>query len=200
MLPCSCAPCQWSQHLQSSHTYPLQPNSHVSPPPPAPSAAAPPSSTPGAAVLAGAPRELLGPRTGGGSSSSSRHLVLSQQKERLDGAVSYLELPQNIATAARQLLPLVVSAYGKAEPRMHMSPATVAAVIYIAARQEGRALSLGMAAAAVTAAGPDVFKEFRCTAAAATAVAAACVDTLMSSYTTVMRWLCVCVCASEWAT
>jgi hypothetical protein len=44
---------------------------------------------------------------------------------------------------------------------MQMSPATDAAVIYIAARQEGRALSLGAAASALDVSGPDVFKEFR---------------------------------------
>lgn len=55
----------------------------------------------------------------------------------------------------------VVQAYGAAEPLMQMSPATVAAVVYIAARQQGRALSLGEAAGALDVAGPSVFKEFR---------------------------------------
>lgn len=87
--------------------------------------------------------------------------MLTQNKERLDGGLSYLNLPQGIANSARQLLAQVVDAYGKAVPHMVMSPATVAAVMYVAARQEGRALSLGAAAAALDVAGPDVFREFR---------------------------------------
>jgi hypothetical protein len=91
----------------------------------------------------------------------SRQLVLSQNRERLDGGLSYLQLPQAVATAARQLLAEVVQAYGAAEPLMQMSPAVVAAVVYIAARQQGRALSLGEAAGALDVSGPAVFKEFR---------------------------------------
>lgn len=98
-----------------------------------------------------------GPRRDG----DSRQLVLSQNRERLDGGLSYLQLPQAVATAARQLLREVVQAYGAAEPLMQMSPATVAAVVYIAARQQGKALSLGEAAGALDVAGPSVFKEFR---------------------------------------
>lgn len=94
-------------------------------------------------------------------SADSRQLVLSQNKGRLDGGLSYLELPPSIAKAARQLLSQVVDAYGQAQPLMQVSPATVAAVTYISARQEGRALSLGTVAGALDVHGPDVFKEFR---------------------------------------
>lgn len=95
-------------------------------------------------------------------SRGNRSVVLSQNKERLDGALSFLELPPNIATAARQLLAQVVEAFSQAETIMHMSPATVAAVLYITARTEGRALSLGAAGSALGVPGPAVFKEFRC--------------------------------------
>jgi transcription initiation factor TFIIIB Brf1 subunit/transcription initiation factor TFIIB len=88
-------------------------------------------------------------------------LILSQNKDRLDGGLSYLNLPQSICNTARQLLPEVVDAFGQAEALMQVSPATVAAIIYIAARQEGRALSLGTAASAMDVSGPEVYREFR---------------------------------------
>jgi transcription initiation factor TFIIIB Brf1 subunit/transcription initiation factor TFIIB len=91
----------------------------------------------------------------------SRHLILAQNKERLDGALSYLELPQHVANAARRLLDQVVKAYGQAEQLMQVSPATVAAVIYTTARQEGRALSMGAVASTLDVTGPEVFREFR---------------------------------------
>jgi hypothetical protein len=94
-------------------------------------------------------------------SGGGRQLILSQNKDRLDSGLSYLNLPQSICNAARQLLPQVVDAFGQAEVLMQVSPATVAAIIYIAARQEGRALSLGTAASAMDVAGPDVYREFR---------------------------------------
>jgi transcription initiation factor TFIIIB Brf1 subunit/transcription initiation factor TFIIB len=88
-------------------------------------------------------------------------LVLTHNKERLDGALSYLELPQHIANAARRLLDQVVKDYGQAEQLMQVSPATVAAVMYTTARQEGRALSLGAVAGTLDVTGPEVFREFR---------------------------------------
>lgn len=89
----------------------------------------------------------------------TRDVVLSTAKERLDQGLSFLQLPQHIATSARQLLPQVVEAYGSAEPRMIMSLAAVAAVIYVAARQEHYALSFGAAAAALNAEGSHVYHE-----------------------------------------
>jgi hypothetical protein len=48
-----------------------------------------------------------------------------------------------------------------AQPRMLVSPAVVAAVLYLAARQERHALSFGGAAAALSVPGPLVFQEYK---------------------------------------
>jgi transcription initiation factor TFIIIB Brf1 subunit/transcription initiation factor TFIIB len=81
--------------------------------------------------------------------------------ERLQAALSFLELPLHVAKAAKQLLPVVIEANAAAEPRRNTTAATVAATIYMAAREERHALPLGRAGAALSVYGIYVGKEYR---------------------------------------
>ncbi len=95
------------------------------------------------------------------SSFSGHSRALSSNLDRLHAGLSYLQLPQHIATKATQLLPLVVRANAAVEPRRRTTAATVAAVIYMAAREEKYALSLGSAGASLSVYGVYVGREFR---------------------------------------
>lgn len=87
--------------------------------------------------------------------------ILEVNQDRLQAGLSFLQLPQHVATAAKQLLPLVVEANANADPRRNTTAATVAATIYMAAREEQHALPLGRAGAALSVYGVDVGREFR---------------------------------------
>jgi transcription initiation factor TFIIIB Brf1 subunit/transcription initiation factor TFIIB len=87
--------------------------------------------------------------------------IRSANDERLQAALSYLELPRHVAKAAKQLLPLVIQANAAATPRRNTTAATVAATVYMAAREERHALPLGRAGAALSVYGVHVGKEYR---------------------------------------
>jgi hypothetical protein len=97
----------------------------------------------------------------GMSSIPSTTRIRSANEERLQAALSYLELPRHVAKAAKQLLPLVVQANAAATPRRNTTAATVAATVYMAAREERHALPLGRAGAALSVYGVHVGKEYR---------------------------------------
>ncbi|WIA11922.1 hypothetical protein OEZ85_012006 [Tetradesmus obliquus] len=97
----------------------------------------------------------------GASSIPSTARILSSNMERLQAGLSFLELPLHVAKAAKQLLPLVVEANARAEPRRNTTAATVAATIYMAARELKHALPLGRAGAALSVYGIYVGKEYR---------------------------------------
>jgi hypothetical protein len=79
----------------------------------------------------------------------------------LDAALAFLQLPTNVCTASRSLLPLVLDANATAVPRRYMTACTIAAIVYLAAREEHYALSLGAAGSALSVPGVDVGREFR---------------------------------------
>jgi transcription initiation factor TFIIIB Brf1 subunit/transcription initiation factor TFIIB len=97
----------------------------------------------------------------GASSVPSTARILSANMERLQAALSFLELPLHVAKAAKQLLALVIEANATAEPRRNTTAATVAATIYMAAREERHALPLGRVGAALSVYGIAVGKEYR---------------------------------------
>ncbi|KAF8071108.1 BRF1 [Scenedesmus sp. PABB004] len=87
--------------------------------------------------------------------------VVAANLDRLAAGVSVLQLPAHVAAAARGLLPLVVDANAAAAPRRNTTAATVAATIYLAAREERYALTLGAAGAPLSVYGAEVGREFR---------------------------------------
>jgi hypothetical protein len=75
--------------------------------------------------------------------------------------LSYLQLPQHVAAAARQLLASVIEAKRSSDPPRPTTPVTLAATLYLAAREQGYALSLGAAGAAFSTNPIHVSREFR---------------------------------------
>jgi len=104
-------------------------------------------STPGAIIIA--------------SSTSSTSRLIAVNRERLEAGLSYLQLPQHVAAAARQLLASVIEAKRRSDPPRPTTPVTLAATLYLAAREQGYALSLGAAGAAFSTNPIHVSREFR---------------------------------------
>lgn len=87
--------------------------------------------------------------------------TLSANRDRLQQALSAINLPKHIQTAAIELLPQVLRLNAEAEPRKSTTTATVAAIIYLAAREKQHALTLGRAGWSLGVSGADVAREFR---------------------------------------
>lgn len=106
----------------------------------------------------------VGNMNGAISSSSSRSNIsklIAINRERLDAGVSYLQLPQHLASAARQLLAIVIEKNRSSEHLRPTTPVTLAGTLYLAAREQGYALSLGAAGAAFSTNPIYVGREFR---------------------------------------
>eukprot|EP00775_Hariotina_reticulata_P005233 gene5233-5469_t len=95
------------------------------------------------------------------SSRSNISKLIAINRERLDAGMSYLQLPQHLATAARQLLASVIETNRSSEHLRPTTPVTLAGTLYLAAREQGYALSLGAAGAAFSTNPIYVGREFR---------------------------------------
>lgn len=87
--------------------------------------------------------------------------VLVNNKSRLQQGSTALNFPRYLETAANDVLAKVVTYYADEEPRRRVTAATIAAIIYLVARERHHALTLGRAGWALSVPGADVFREFR---------------------------------------